>query len=126
MSVLYFISYNVVWGEGGYHKDGAAWVREAGELRVVGEFEIEDSVAGRMGVCDCAQTFSVCGVKLVNNKQINNKVKIWGMVKRQYKIVYTNMLNIFNTVEYIQTYSLYSIKVSLRIIQVILKDTFFE
>jgi len=39
-----------------------------------------------------------------------------GMVKRQYKIV--NMLNIFNTVEYIQTYSLYSKKVSLRIIQI--------
>ncbi len=31
-------------------------------------------------------------------------LKIRGMVKRQYKIVYTNMLNIFNTVEYIQTY----------------------
>jgi len=31
-------------------------------------------------------------------------VEIEGMVKRQYKIVYTNMLNIFNTVEYIQTY----------------------
>ncbi len=40
------------------------------------------------------------------------------MVKRQYKIVYTNMLNIFKTVEYIQTYSLYSKKVSLRIIQI--------
>jgi len=31
-----------------------------------------------------------------------------GMVKRQYKIVYTNKLIIFNTVEYIQKYSLYS------------------
>jgi len=41
-----------------------------------------------------------------------------GMVKRLYKIVYTNMLNIFNRVEYIQTYSLYSKKVSLRIIQI--------
>jgi len=34
------------------------------------------------------------------------------MIKRQYIIVYTNMLNIFKTVKYIQSYSLYSKKVS--------------
>ncbi len=47
-----------------------------------------------------------------------------GMVKRQYKIV--NRLNIFNTVEYIQTYSLYSKKVSLRIIQIFIYSKIYS
>jgi len=68
----------------------------------------EDPVAvGCEGVAWDRDYLLLCEMNKLSLYKIWCMIWLWkrGMVKREYIIVYTNMLNIFNTVEYIQIFN---------------------